>query len=355
MQLVQGEKLAIRDEDVFRWVRRFEKFPKVQVIDLDAAMGSGDNLALVRQIAGALSCRVGGGIRTVERARDVLAAGAQQIIAGSSLFKNGAPDLAFAQTLRDAVGRDRVIAAVDSRGGHVVIHGWKTTLPLTAVEAVRALEPYCDEFLYTHVDTEGLMGGTNLEAIRAVRDATTRRVTAAGGITTQKEIDDLHALGVDAVVGMAIYNEIPAGRRPLARPGARRALSPRALHQDAKAAAPERLFTYVNFPPTEFLDLSFFDVCAFNVYLHREPELRAYLARLQHIAGHKPLLLAEAGADSIRESAEGQAGITAMHIRAAFEEGACGAIAFAWTDEWWRGGHPTSTTGRSASWIAIAA
>jgi phosphoribosylformimino-5-aminoimidazole carboxamide ribonucleotide (ProFAR) isomerase len=205
VQLVQGEKLAIKDDDVFRWVRRFERFAKVQVIDLDAAMGSGDNLALVRQIAGVLSCRVGGGIRTVERARDVLAAGAQQIIAGSSLFKNGAPDLAFAQTLRDAVGRDRVIAAVDSRGGHVVIHGWKTVLPLTAVDAVRALEPYCDEFLYTHVDTEGLMGGTDLEAIRAVRGATTRRVTAAGGITTQREIDELHALGVDAVVGMAIY------------------------------------------------------------------------------------------------------------------------------------------------------
>ncbi len=205
VQLVQGEKLAIRDDDVFRWVRRFEKFPKVQVIDLDAAMGSGDNLALVRQIAGALSCRVGGGIRSVERARDVLAAGARQIIAGSSLFRDGAPDLAFAQTLADAVGRDRLIAAVDSRGGHVVIHGWKTTLPLTAVEAVRALEPFCDEFLYTHVDTEGLMGGTSFEAIRAVRDATTRRVTAAGGITTQDEIDELHSLGVDAVVGMAIY------------------------------------------------------------------------------------------------------------------------------------------------------
>jgi phosphoribosylformimino-5-aminoimidazole carboxamide ribotide isomerase len=202
---VQGEKLAITDLDVFRWVRRFEKFPKVQVIDLDAAMGSGDNLVLVRQIAGALSCRVGGGIRTVERARDVLAAGAQQIIAGSSLFKDGAPDLGFARTLADGVGRDRVIAAVDSRGGQVVIHGWKTTLPLTAVAAVRALEPYCDEFLYTHVDTEGLMGGTSLEAIRAVRDATSRRVTAAGGITTQQEIDELDALGVDAVVGMAIY------------------------------------------------------------------------------------------------------------------------------------------------------
>ena len=110
------------------------------------------------------------------------------------------------------------------------------------------------------------------------------------------------------------------------------------LYEAAKDASPESLFTYVNFPPTEFLDLSFFDVCAFNVYLHREADLRAYLARLQHVAGHKPLLLAEAGADSIREGEENQAAITAMHIRVAFEEGACGAVAFAWTDEWWRGG-----------------
>jgi phosphoribosylformimino-5-aminoimidazole carboxamide ribotide isomerase len=205
VQLVQGERLAIRDDDVFRWVRRFERFPKVQVIDLDAAMGNGDNLALVQQIASALMCRVGGGIRTVDRAREVLASGAQQVIAGSSLFKDGQPDLEFAKALCDGVGRKRVIAAVDSRGGRVVIHGWKTTLPLTAVDAVRALEPYCDEFLYTHVDAEGLMGGTNVEAIVAVRNATSRHLTAAGGITTRQEIDQLHALGIDAVVGMAIY------------------------------------------------------------------------------------------------------------------------------------------------------
>jgi phosphoribosylformimino-5-aminoimidazole carboxamide ribotide isomerase len=205
VQLVQGERLAIKDEDVFRWVRRFERFPKVQVIDLDAAMGKGDNLTLVRQIAGSLSCRVGGGIRTVERARDVLAAGARQIIAGSSLFKDGGPDLGFAKELADAIGREQVIAAVDSRGGQVVIHGWKTALPLRAVDAVRALEPYCAEFLYTHVDAEGLMRGTDHEAILAVRRATRRRVTAAGGITTQDEIDRLDAIGVDSVVGMAIY------------------------------------------------------------------------------------------------------------------------------------------------------
>src|SRR4029453_10853996 len=93
VQLIQGERLAIKDDDVFRWVRRFEHFSKGQVIDLDAAMGSGDNLP---HIAGAPSCRGGGGIRTVERARDIVDSGARQIIAGSSLFRNGAPDLAFA-------------------------------------------------------------------------------------------------------------------------------------------------------------------------------------------------------------------------------------------------------------------
>jgi len=205
VQLVQGERLAVRDEDVFAWVRRFHKFPKVQVIDLDAATRAGDNLSLVRTIAGSLRCRVGGGIRTIARAEDVLAAGAQQVIAGSALFADGRPDVAFARALSEAIGRDRLIPAVDSRNGRVVVHGWKTELPISAVDAVRALEPYCDEFLYTHVDAEGLMGGTDMGAIVAVKQATSRRLTAAGGITTRKEIDELDALGIDAVVGMALY------------------------------------------------------------------------------------------------------------------------------------------------------
>jgi phosphoribosylformimino-5-aminoimidazole carboxamide ribotide isomerase len=205
VQLVQGERLAIRDEDVDKWVTRFQRFPKVQVIDLDAAMGKGDNLAIVRRIAPSLTCRVGGGVRSVERARDILAAGAKAVIAGSALFKDGRPDLEFAKRLADAIGPDQLIAAVDSKGGQVVVHGWKTALPVTAVEAVQALEPYCSEFLYTYVDAEGLMQGTNIPAILEVRAATSRRVTAAGGITTQQEIDTLHANGVDAVVGMAVY------------------------------------------------------------------------------------------------------------------------------------------------------
>jgi phosphoribosylformimino-5-aminoimidazole carboxamide ribotide isomerase len=223
VQLVQGETLAIASDDVDAWIRKFETFAKVQLIDLDAAMSRGNNDALVRRIAAALPCRVGGGVRTVGRAEDLLAAGAQAVIAGSALF-HGLGHLAgdarsagasvpasalinhdFARALADTVGPERVIAAVDSKVGKVVIHGWKTTLPLRAVDAVAALEAYCDEFLYTHVDREGLMQGTDMAAIRDVREATTRRVTAAGGITTRQEIDALDAMKVDAVVGMAIY------------------------------------------------------------------------------------------------------------------------------------------------------
>jgi phosphoribosylformimino-5-aminoimidazole carboxamide ribotide isomerase len=205
VQLVQGERLAIASDDLDGWVARFSRFPKVQLIDLDAAMGSGTNDALVRQVAPRLPCRVGGGIRSVARARAVLDYGARAVIVGSSLFRDGQPDLAFARTLADAVGPERVIAAVDSKGGRVVIRGWTEPVDVTAVEAVRQLEPYCGEFLYTHVDREGLMGGTDLDAVRAVAAATSRPVTAAGGITTREEIATLDAAGIDAVVGMAIY------------------------------------------------------------------------------------------------------------------------------------------------------
>jgi phosphoribosylformimino-5-aminoimidazole carboxamide ribotide isomerase len=214
VQLVQGERLAIEASDPEPWISRFSRFPRVQLIDLDAAKGHGDNAGMIAAICGRLSCRVGGGIRSVERAQAVLDAGAHAVIASSALFRDGAVDVTFARALADAVGADRVIAAVDSRGGHVAIHGWRTVLSITAVEAVHALEPFCGEFLYTHVDKEGLMQGTDIDAILAVRGATARRVTAAGGITTWDEIDRLDAERVDAVVGMAVYT----GQLPLERP-----------------------------------------------------------------------------------------------------------------------------------------
>lgn len=205
VQLVQGERLAVESHDIDEWIGRFSGWPKVQLIDLDAAKAQGENRELVRRICAALPCRVGGGIRSVERARSVLADGATHAIVGSSLFRDGTVDLDFAKRLADAAGADRLIAAVDSKGGQVVIDGWRTVLPLTPVEAVRALEPFFGGFLYTHVDREGLLQGTDMAAIEQVRTATSRHLTAAGGITTMDEVDRLDALGVDAVVGMALY------------------------------------------------------------------------------------------------------------------------------------------------------
>jgi phosphoribosylformimino-5-aminoimidazole carboxamide ribotide isomerase len=205
VQLVQGERLAIETHDFDGWIQRFSSFPKVQLIDLDAAKGAGSNERLIAEICTRLPCRVGGGIRTPERAKEIIALGATAVILGSSLFKDGTVDTELAARVAATITPERFIAAVDSRGGQVVIHGWRTVLPITPTDAVRALEPYCGEFLYTHVDREGLMQGTDMGAIEAVRNATTRPVTAAGGITTMDEVERLDAIGVDAVVGMAIY------------------------------------------------------------------------------------------------------------------------------------------------------
>ena len=211
VQLVQGERLAVASDDFDGWIQRFERFPKVQLIDLDAAKNVGDNLAIVTSICRRLACRVGGGIRSVDRATSAIAAGAHKVIVGSALFTGGRPNIALAEELSARVGAGRLIAAVDAREGHVVIDGWRTRLPITPVEAIRELEPFFGEFLFTNVDVEGLMQGLDREAIETVRAATTRAVTAAGGVTTQDDIDWLEGIGVDAVAGMAIYT----GRLPI--------------------------------------------------------------------------------------------------------------------------------------------
>jgi phosphoribosylformimino-5-aminoimidazole carboxamide ribotide isomerase len=205
VQLVQGEKKALEYESFEPWVERFSKYKLVQLIDLDAAMRQGCNRALVAQIAGRLPCQVGGGIRAVEDARQMLAAGARAVIIGSALIADGRIDLAFARRAAEQVGADKLVFAVDSKAGKVTIHGWKQPTSITATEMMQALEPYCGAYLYTHVDTEGLLQGIPLDVIRALRAATARRLIAAGGISTMEEVQQLDALGVDAVVGMAIY------------------------------------------------------------------------------------------------------------------------------------------------------
>jgi phosphoribosylformimino-5-aminoimidazole carboxamide ribotide isomerase len=206
VQLVQGEKKALEFDNFDYWIERFSRYSLVQVIDLDAARGAGNNRLLVNQIVRRLNCQVGGGIRSLETAREVLEAGARKVILGSALLEDGQVNTQFASTLASTLGIAALVFAVDSRGGRVAIDGWRKATALTAFDMIRALEPFCDTFLYTHIDTEGLMGGIPMETVRAIRQSTSRRLVAAGGIRTQGEIDVLDALGVDAVVGMALYS-----------------------------------------------------------------------------------------------------------------------------------------------------
>ena len=206
VQLVQGDKKALEFDNFDYWIERFSKYPLVQVIDLDAARGSGNNRQIVNQIVQQLNCQVGGGIRSLESAQEILKAGARRAILGSSLLKDGKINTDFAATLANALGPAALVFALDSRGGRVAIDGWRKETAVTAFDMIQALEPFCETFLYTNIDTEGLMGGIPMETVRAIRQATSRRLIVAGGITTQQEINTLDALGMDAVVGMALYS-----------------------------------------------------------------------------------------------------------------------------------------------------
>jgi phosphoribosylformimino-5-aminoimidazole carboxamide ribotide isomerase len=205
VQLVQGRRKALEFDDFEAWVKRFSKYPLVQLIDLDAAIGTGDNIELVREFARQLPCQVGGGIRSVVAAQAALAAGAQRVIIGSALFAENRIDQGLAKRMADAVGARRLVFALDAIGGRVAIHGWRKVTDVSPLQMVQALEPWCGGFLYTHVETEGLLQGFPQEVIRPLREATARQLIAAGGIRSQQEVDELHAIGVDAVVGMAIY------------------------------------------------------------------------------------------------------------------------------------------------------
>jgi phosphoribosylformimino-5-aminoimidazole carboxamide ribotide isomerase len=205
VQLVQGEQKALEFDNFTEWIERFAKYPLVQVIDLDAAMGTGENRKLIAEFCAQLPCQVGGGIRSTSDAHRVFTIGARKVIVGSSLIKNSSVDVAFAAKLSGDFGAEKLVAAVDSRGGQVAIHGWKTITDITPASVIAALEPQFSGFLYTHIDTEGLLQGIPMDVIRDLRTRTRRQLIAAGGIRSQQEIDELDAMGVDAVVGMAVY------------------------------------------------------------------------------------------------------------------------------------------------------
>jgi phosphoribosylformimino-5-aminoimidazole carboxamide ribotide isomerase len=206
VQLVQGEKKALEFDDFEEWIGRFANYPLVQLIDLDAAIGTGNNRALLEHFTARLPCQVGGGIRSLDDATEILSRGARRIILGSVLVHKNKINVEAAQQFARQFGSARLTFAVDSKGGKVAIKGWREVTSISPAEMMQALESYCRAFLYTHVDTEGLMNGIPLEVVRALRAVTSRQLIVAGGITSQEEVNQLHGLGIDAVVGMAIYS-----------------------------------------------------------------------------------------------------------------------------------------------------
>jgi len=208
VQLVRGEKLKLAFDDFEYWIERFSSYPLVQLIDLDAAMRQGDNAALIEKVAQRLPCQVGGGIRTVEQAQKLLAMGARRVIFGSVLFGSSQTPVAVetARQIAESIGTEQFVASIDTKDGKIAVRGWKEQVNLTPADAIRALEPFCGAFLYTHVDTEGTMQGFPIPIAQQLRALTARHLIVAGGIREQAEIDALHALGVDAVSGMAVYS-----------------------------------------------------------------------------------------------------------------------------------------------------
>jgi phosphoribosylformimino-5-aminoimidazole carboxamide ribotide isomerase len=206
VQLVQGKNKALEFDNFQEWVARFSPFPLVQLIDLDAAMGHGSNPELIKFFVSKLPCQVGGGIRSPALARGMLDLGARRVILASALLHDGAINIQFAGQLASELGREHLVFGIDSKRGKVAIGGWREITAISPLEMIHALDPFCCAFLYTHIDTEGLMTGLPLDSVLPLRRAATNQLIVAGGITTAEEISHLDAIGVDAVVGMALYS-----------------------------------------------------------------------------------------------------------------------------------------------------
>jgi len=205
VQLVQGREKALEGDTPEAMLRRFAKFPVIQVIDLDAAIGRGANEAQVEWLAGHARTRVGGGVRTPEKAKRLLELGAEKVIVGTAAFTSTGPNTEFLESLGGAVPKESVLLALDSKDGRIVVKGWRESLDITAEEVIRQLEPYCGGFLCTYVDKEGMMQGTDLEWFGRLRAATSLEITAAGGVTTYDDVRALQAMDIHAALGMAIY------------------------------------------------------------------------------------------------------------------------------------------------------
>ncbi len=205
VQLRQGREKVLEGKSPDEMLQMFAGFAEIQVIDLDAAMGKGFNSEIVEHVAGLARTRVGGGVRTPERADELVKQGADRVIVGTAAFSKAGPNVPLLEAIGTAVGAERIILALDTKDGRIVVKGWQEATSLSAEEVIGSLEPYCSAFLCTYVDKEGMMQGTNIDWFRRLREATAHEITAAGGITTMQDVEALTALHIDCAIGMSIY------------------------------------------------------------------------------------------------------------------------------------------------------
>ncbi|MCL2801549.1 MAG: phosphoribosyl-ATP diphosphatase [Treponema sp.] len=208
VQLKQGEELVLQRDNAQELAREFDRYGEVAVIDLDAAMGKGTNLDIIKPLLRIAECRVGGGIRTPAQAKELVSLGARKIIVGSSAFRQDgkfAVNIPFLKEMSKTIGRERLIAAVDARNGEIVVDGWKTPTGLDYIKAAKEVEPFAGELLFTCVEREGTMTGADLAPAQKLREAVSCQITAAGGVSTLNDIEEISALGCDVQLGMALY------------------------------------------------------------------------------------------------------------------------------------------------------
>ena len=217
VQLKNGKELVLERDDADSLIADFDMYGEVAVIDLDAALGNVDekgntvNTNLLKSLLHHGNVRTGGGIRSVKRAKELIKLGAEKVIIGSAAWKSQPEEGKsvlnedFLNELADAIGKERIIISVDAINGKIAVKGWTETVNVSLVEGARQAEKFCSELLFTCVEKEGCMQGTDMNYVKALREAVKCRLVVAGGVSSVEEISQLEKLHCDVQLGMALY------------------------------------------------------------------------------------------------------------------------------------------------------
>ncbi|MEO0122508.1 MAG: phosphoribosyl-AMP cyclohydrolase [candidate division WOR-3 bacterium] len=207
VQLRQGREKILEFDDALNFAKEFNKYNEVAVIDLDAAMGSGDNLSTIKELLRVADCRVGGGIRTIEKAKELIDYGANKIIIGSKAFEEKKINHEFLSALKQKLGKDKIVIALDTYNSKVVVSGWRDYTGIDLFDVIKEFEPYTNEFLFTFIESEGMMQGIDIAKAKKIREKTDRKIVVAGGVSSVSEVKILAEMSIDVQLGMALYTK----------------------------------------------------------------------------------------------------------------------------------------------------